>query len=187
MDARLHEWTERVARERLAKDDYFRTSLDSPIPAESRAQFGGLSYFEPDPRFRFPALPLTPSAAGDPIVLSVSRGAPRRYHRAGQFRLTVGPAIVSLTAYRVGPPDDPAPLFVPFRDGTTGTETYAGGRYLDVERDAAGRYEVDFNLAYHPYCLYNPKYSCPIPPEENRLGVGIRAGERLPTVHPPTP
>ena len=70
-------------------------------------------------------------------------------------------------------------LFVPFRDLTTGTETYVAGRYLDLSRNATGLYEVDFNIAYNPYCYYNPTYDCPYPPRSNRLQVPIRAGEKV--------
>jgi uncharacterized protein (DUF1684 family) len=70
-------------------------------------------------------------------------------------------------------------LFVPFGDLTNGAETYKGGRYLDLDRTPTGLYDLDFNRAYHPYCVYDPSYVCPVPPRENRLTVAIRAGERL--------
>jgi hypothetical protein len=70
-------------------------------------------------------------------------------------------------------------LFVPFGDLTNGQETYQGGRFLDLERTATGLYDLDFNRAYHPFCLYNHDWECPVPPRENRLAIAIRAGERL--------
>jgi uncharacterized protein (DUF1684 family) len=70
-------------------------------------------------------------------------------------------------------------LFVPFADLTSGEDTYKGGRYLDLDRTATGLYDLDFNLAYHPYCVFNPSYDCPVPPRENRLLVAIRVGEKL--------
>jgi len=70
-------------------------------------------------------------------------------------------------------------LFLPFVDAGAWSETYGAGRYLDLPVLEGGRLLVDFNYAYHPYCAYNPGYSCPIPPAENRLPVSIRAGERL--------
>ena len=71
-------------------------------------------------------------------------------------------------------------VFVPFLDATSGTETYGAGRYLDLEAEPDGRYALDFNLAYHPYCVYAPTYSCPLTTAENRLPIRIEAGERLP-------
>jgi uncharacterized protein (DUF1684 family) len=69
-------------------------------------------------------------------------------------------------------------LFIPFNDLTNGMETYGGGRYLDVQQGEGDTLTLDFNKAYNPYCAYNPKYSCPIPPDENKLDVEIRAGEK---------
>ncbi len=71
-------------------------------------------------------------------------------------------------------------LFVPFTDLTTGTETYAAGRYLNLDPTATGIYVVDFNAAYHPYCYYSDEFDCPFPPPENRLAIAVQAGERLP-------
>ncbi len=75
--------------------------------------------------------------------------------------------------------EGPTRLFVPFRDLTSGNETYGGGRYLDLDRTSTGLYDLDFNRAYHPYCVYNPEYDCPVPPADNRLAFAVRAGERL--------
>ena len=68
---------------------------------------------------------------------------------------------------------------MPFLDATSGTETYGAGRYLDLEPDDDGTWTLDFNLAYQPSCVYDPRYSCPLTPPENRLGVRVEAGERL--------
>ena len=70
-------------------------------------------------------------------------------------------------------------VFLPFLDATSGHETYGAGRYLDLEPDEDGTYAIDFNLAYHPSCVYSPRFSCPLTPAENRLPVRIEAGERL--------
>jgi hypothetical protein len=62
---------------------------------------------------------------------------------------------------------------------TSGNETYGAGRYLDLEAESDGTYVIDFNLAYHPYCVYADDFSCPLTPAENRLPIRIEAGERL--------
>ena len=67
---------------------------------------------------------------------------------------------------------------MPFRDGTSGRETYGAGRHLDIRVEANGSYVLDFNFAYNPYCAYSDAYSCPLPPAENWLPVRIEAGER---------
>jgi hypothetical protein len=71
-------------------------------------------------------------------------------------------------------------LFVPFRDATNAAETYEAGRYLDLAAQDDGTYDLDFNLAYAPFCAYSPSYSCPLPPPENWLTARITAGERNP-------
>jgi hypothetical protein len=86
-----------------------------------------------------------------------------------------------LQVYRLDDSGDSgkASLFIPFRDSTSGKETYGAGRYLDLDENTSGIYELDFNRAYNPYCAYGEGYSCPIPPEENRLAIPIRAGEKI--------
>lgn len=74
-------------------------------------------------------------------------------------------------------------LFIPFRDATSGIETYGGGRYLDLQIPANTSIIIDFNLAYNPYCAYSYRYSCPVPPEENTLKIRIEAGEKIPLGH----
>jgi len=70
-------------------------------------------------------------------------------------------------------------LFIPFRDATSGKETYGGGRYIDLTIPRADTIMINFNLAYHPYCAYTEGYNCPIPPRENYLPVKIEAGVRF--------
>jgi uncharacterized protein (DUF1684 family) len=71
-------------------------------------------------------------------------------------------------------------LIIPFKDATSGKETYGGGRYLDFRMTNQSTVEIDFNLAYNPYCAYSYRYNCPIPPEENHLKISIDAGEKTP-------
>jgi len=168
--------------ERDAKDDHFRFSPNSPIPPEERPGFTGLSYFPPDPSFRRTGLMLEPYGGPGEIEFEIetSDGQKRAGRRVGQLSIDLGGSTLRLAAYRLAGARGHE-LFVPFADATSGTLTYGGGRYLDLEPDAAGAYTLDFNLAYHPYCVYAPFYSCPLPPSENRLPVAIKAGELLPS------
>ena len=76
-------------------------------------------------------------------------------------------------------------IFIPFRDATSGNETYGGGRYLwdsakGADLGSAGdELVLDFNYAYHPSCVYDARWSCPLAPQENWLSIAIEAGERL--------
>ena len=73
-------------------------------------------------------------------------------------------------------PDYDSTLFIPFNDYTNGLESYGGGRYMDVKIPEGDAVIINFHLAYNPYCSYNDRYSCPIPPDENKLDVRIEAG-----------
>jgi len=169
-----------IDSQRVAKDRYFAGAPSSPIPAEARHDFTGLPYFDVDPGLRFEGLTLEPYAGDAPSAFTIptSDGQLRPAHRAGTFRFAVAGALQSLTAY-VLDGGSAESLFVPFLDATSGTESYGAGRYLDLEAEADGTYVLDLNLAYHPYCVYNATYSCPLTPAENRLPVRIEAGERL--------
>jgi uncharacterized protein len=170
-------YVEDVEAARAAKDVAFRSSR-SPIPAEAQAKFVPLSYFPVDPVYSVPAAFRENPAGGRPRVeMQTSSREPRQMEIIGVLEFTMQGQPLRLLAFKeVGESEDR--LFVPFTDLTTGAGTYRAGRYLDISRSRTGIYVVDFNLAYNPYCYYNPTYDCPYPPKENRLQVAIRAGEK---------
>ncbi len=114
------------------------------------------------------------------IEIVTSRGLKRAALRYGEFRFKLLGKSLRLQVYKLLDlqAEHRRLLFVPFTDATSGTETYAGGRYLDIEETPDDVYTLDFNLAYNPYCAYNHNFDCPIPPEENHLPVPVRAGEK---------
>jgi uncharacterized protein (DUF1684 family) len=178
-----------VAMFRADKDDYFRHAHDSPIPHDQRHDFPGLPYFDVDELMRFEGLALEPYTGNEPASFQIptSDGQLRDAVRAGTFSFPLGGATQRLTGYRFAEGGSDS-VFVPFLDLTSGTETYGAGRYLDLDPDPAdGTYVLDFNLAYHPSCVYDPRFSCPLTPAENRLPVRIEAGERLPVEEGPAP
>lgn len=170
-----------VKSQRLSKDDYLKRSSRSPIPEGDRASFGGLHYYPVDPAFRFEYLRLGPLPAGleEEIHVQTSDGRVRHGRRAGAFDFSLGGVAHQLVALQLIDTDGDE-LFVPFRDATNADETYEAGRYLDLAPQEDGTYDLDFNLAYAPFCAYSPQYSCPLPPPENWLGARIVAGERNP-------
>jgi uncharacterized protein (DUF1684 family) len=165
---------------RADKDDAFRYSPGSPIPHEVRHDFPGLPYFPVDEELRFEGLALEPYAGDQPTSFQIptSDNQLKPAHRAGSFVFELGGEPRRLTAYVIDGGHGES-VFVPFLDATSGHETYGAGRYLDIEPEEDGTYALDFNLAYHPSCVYSPYYSCPITPAENRLPDRIEAGERL--------
>jgi hypothetical protein len=163
---------------RATKDRFMQQSSDSPIPSERRASFPPLTYFPIEPEYRVPAS-LTVDRSNDVLEIPTSRGERRPHNRVGKLSFTLKGQLRTLTAFVEVGQQDMKQLFVPFGDLTNGTETYPGGRYLELERTATGIYDLDFNRAFHPFCYYNPAYDCPYPPRENRLSIPIRAGERM--------
>jgi hypothetical protein len=175
-------YPEAVAAYRADKDEYFRTAHDSPLPHEERHHFEGLPYFAVDEALRLENLRLEPYSGSEPVTFQIptSDGKLRDAERAGVFRFSIGGgAQQALTGYRFAAGGDDQSVFVPFLDLTSGTETYGAGRYLDVYPEEDGSYVLDFNLGYHPSCVYDPRFSCPLTPAENRLPIRIEAGERL--------
>jgi len=159
-----------------------RGSSESPVPADKRATFPPLSYFAVDPSYRIPAS-LQPAPSGPPIEMPTSTGQRRRMRRVGTLAFTLKGQPLSLGAFVEADQQDMNRLFVPFGDLTNGVETYQGGRYLELDRTPTGLYDLDFNRAFHPFCLFNSSYDCPYPPAESRLTVAIRAGEKLAAPH----
>jgi len=176
-----------LAAFRRGRDDLFRTHPQSPVDDSEKAAFAGLHYFAPDPSYRVEAL-LEPGDGSELLIDTGGEDGTVRYRRAGilSFRLQGEPCsltVLSLVQYAGG-------LFVPFRDSTSGRETYGGGRYLfDTAKDTDGlvlevrpgssEVTIDFNYAYNASCAYNPRWACPLAPPENFLKVPVRAGELI--------
>jgi uncharacterized protein (DUF1684 family) len=166
-----------IAAWRAEKDAFMRSS-QSPVPADRRSVFPPLPYYDVDERFRVPAS-LNVVRGEDTMEMSTSTGTRRAMRRIGTLAFTLDGQPLTLTAFTEASDTTLRRLFVPFGDPTNKSETYRAGRYLDLDRTATGLYDLDFNRAYHPFCLFNTSYECPIPPRENHLQVAVRAGERL--------
>lgn len=169
-----------VLKARRERDLAFRRSPQSPIPERDRARFQGLDYFAINPELRFRVkLNRFPTPAR--IRMGTNTGEIREGLRYGFFEFHAEGQACRLHVYRMEDAGDAGQpyLFIPFRDATTGTETYGAGRYIDLPENTSGIYELDFNRAYNPSCAYGMEFSCPVPPEENRLPIPIRAGEKV--------
>ncbi len=166
----------RIAAERARKDEMFRSGgEDSPILAKDLDTFVPLSYFPIDESYAVPAQ-LEPAAEQVSAEMPTSTGKLRTMTHIGALVFSFKGQPLKLAAFLE---QGSRQLFVPFSDLTSGTETYQAGRYMNLDPTPTGIYIVDFNIAYHPYCYYNPDYDCPLPPATNRLTLPIRAGERL--------
>lgn len=158
---------------RKEKDAYFRENHHSPLLPEQRTSFDGLKYFPENPELRL-EVEVEPFEQQEEIRIQTNTGEIQTYTRFGRFEFEVDGEPAALTVF-----ENQNGYFLPFADSQAGKETYGAGRYLEPLPIPGGKFEVDFNLAYNPYCAYNENWSCPLTPPENRLKVPIRAGEKV--------
>ena len=175
-------YTLEVRKDRLEKDKYLLSSPNTPIKASDMEFFQGLSYYDVDKSFVFESvLRRLPQAAE--VTIATSKDRPRIMLHIGALPFTLDGKEYALQVFAPKDTSDGNYWFIPFTDATSGGETYGGGRYLDIDDVSSDTVFVDFNYAYSPYCAYNERYDCPIPPPENALPVAIRAGERNYPLH----
>lgn len=158
---------------RKSKDEFFDSSPNSPLTEEQKESFKGLSYFPKNPDLAL-EIEVKPLGQLEMIQLPTSTGDIQAYTRYGRFKFEVDGQAAELTLF-----GSPHGYFLPFVDSHAGRETYGAGRYLDPHQLPDGKFLIDFNLAYNPYCAYNENWNCPLPPAENRLNVPINAGEKI--------
>ena len=158
---------------RAEKDEFYGNHPQSPLTREQRKDFRGLKYFPENDALRL-EVKVDEFHVKEEFDMQTSTGGVQHYERFGNFSFEVDGQTMELTIYR-----SEHGFFLPFVDSLAGSETYPAGRYLEPDPLPGGRFFIDFNLAYNPYCAYNERWSCPITPAENRLKVAIRAGEKL--------
>lgn len=166
---------------RKEKVFFFTHHPQSPIPQNMREEFRGLNYFPVNPSYRFLCrLNRYPSPAS--VRMMTSTGEERDYLKVGYIQFIIEGKTQTLQAYKAGREHnhegERETLFIPFKDATSGKETYGAARYLEIEEAEGGVFLVDFNKAYNPYCAYSEAYSCPLPSGENWLEGAIKAGEK---------
>lgn len=167
-----------INQERLEKDAYF-SSAESPLSDSLKAHFHGLEYFPFDPAYVF-RVKLKLFDEPRELDMITSKGKVKHYVEYGYFEFDMN-GTQRLNAYRPKPALEGHPnyLFIPFKDATTGKESYSAGRYMELTlNDSSGVYVLDLNSAYNPWCAYSNNYNCPFPPKENSLSIPIYAGEK---------
>ena len=166
---------------RRTRDELFRTHPQSPLAANARSSFSGLTYFDYDPACRVTAE--VKQAPPEHFDIPTSGDQPMSFERFGTvtFELAGSQSTLDvywLTVYGGG-------VFLPLRDATSGRETYGACRYLlDTIKGAdlgnqGDELILDFNFAYNPSCSYDSRWVCPLAPPSNRLPIEVRAGEML--------
>ena len=175
----LSDWEANLERTRKTKDAFFAQTWQSPLPPQDRAQFKGLQYYPPDSSCRF-ELELHEHVEQQVVRMAYTKGNEQDFLRWDEFSFKIAGKEQILQAYKRSREEEM--LFVPFKDATSGKETYGAGRYLDLEpgrdRTQEGKWILDFNQAYSLWCAYSEAYTCPFVPVENWLEVSIYAGEK---------
>jgi uncharacterized protein (DUF1684 family) len=165
--------TSELIEYRKQRNDFFRNAHESPVPHDERDDFDGLAYFEPDAGLVFEVA--LDRVEPTEVTIATTTGDERTYVRVATATVAIEEADTTVALYSTGHES----LFLPFRDATSGKESYGAARYLDIQPEGDGTVTIDFNYAYAPFCAYSDRYSCALPPAENWLTVPIRAGERL--------
>lgn len=164
----------RVARFRERRDEFMRTHENSPLTESQKANFVPLAYFPYNAALAFDIEPNT-EIDHSAMELGTTSGTTVEYIPHSQVSFEVDGESVTLTVFR-----EPGRgrLLIPFKDSTSGDESYGAGRTVDPQERPDGKLSVDFNYAYGPYCQYNDNWTCTLPPFNNWLQVPIRAGEK---------
>ncbi len=158
---------------RADKDRFFAADPHSPLTHEQKHHFEGLRYFPENRGLRL-QVAIEEYPTQETVKMQTTTGETQTYIRFGRIKFAVKGQEVALTVYT-----NEDEFFLPFADSLAGVETYGAGRYLEPEPTGKGKFLVDFNYAYNPYCAYNEAWSCPVTPAENRLKAPIRAGEKV--------
>lgn len=169
------ETNKRLEDFRKHKDEYFASGDHSPLNSADKKGFEELSYFPYNPSLQFEVEIDASENLGGPLTLDTSDGEKVDFLIAGKVRFQVDNGDYELTLLKDA---DRGRFFLPFNDSTNGLETYKDGRYIDPQQKPNGKLTLDFNYAYNPYCAYDQGWSCPLPPEQNKLPVEIPAGEK---------
>lgn len=146
------------------------------INSPAKKKFKGLNYFPVNPAYRVKAK-LIKNQKLEEVKILTYQNILKTFVRYGFLEFEINGVKCRLSAFKSPDKMESKELFVPFKDMTSGKETYIAGRFLDVEEGEDCI--IDFNLAYNPLCSYNPHWNCPIPPKENELKVRIEAGEKI--------
>ncbi len=160
----------------------YKNPEKSPLKQEAN-KFKGHDFFEIDSNYRIEAT-FVRTLNALPFQMKTSSGSLPIYEKYGEAIFYLEGEKITLSIYQSHTLREKEEyknhLFLPFTDATSGAETYLGGRYLDLEIPEGNTIVIDFNKAYNPYCAYADGYSCPVPPQENNLGVKILAGIKKP-------
>lgn len=171
------DYIEKIEAERERQFKFIRFNFESPLTDEQKASFKKLNFYPVDPTYKVKAR-MVPIDARKVREVPLTDGTKEKYieHSWAEFELN-GKQEKLLLLQAINEPDK-RNFFLAFADKTSAADTYGGGRYINARQDGKNSITIDFNLAYNPYCAYNPDYGCPLPPKENLLDIPIPVGEK---------
>ena len=178
----LDPYKRKVEAQRFTKDSFFKLAEESPIPFEDKIKFLELDYYKPSKEYKLNA-PITLLTKIDTIELPGPRGDITKYLKFAKVNFKLNGKENQLLLLKPiqskETKDGVVDVFIPFTDLTTDKTTYGAGRYIETQINIhKSTMELDFNTAFNPFCAYNENYTCPVPPEENKLTIPIEAGEK---------
>ena len=158
---------------RKRRNQYFLKHPHSPLSEEQKENFQGMRYFPENPDLDL-IVEVERFEVQDEIQLKTTTDEEQTFTRYGRFQFEVDGQKIELTIY-----SGDKGYLLPFKDSQAGEETYHIGRYVEIRQLRDGQFEINFNMAYNPFCAYSDGFSCIITPDENHIDVPIRAGEMI--------
>lgn len=171
------DYQEKIETERERQFKYIRFNAESPLTEEQKRGLQSLKFYPIDPAYRVKAR-LLPIEIKKVREVPLTDGSTERYLEHSWAEFELGGKTNKVLLLQSLSESDMRNFFLAFADETSGKETYGGGRYLNVRQDGKNSITLDFNLAFNPYCAYNPDFACPLPPRENSLEIAIPVGEK---------
>lgn len=159
-------------------NEEYASESHSPLEPKARKKFKGLPFYKIDSAYTVTAK-IIRTVDSKPFEMQTTTDRKPEYvvFAVATFKIKGKPYKLNIyKSYEPSKPEYEDYLFLPFTDETSGNNSYAGGRFIDLRIPEGDEIVIDFNQAYNPYCAYNYKYSCPIPPSENHLQIRIEAG-----------
>lgn len=170
-------YLKKIEQERERQFKYLKYNVESPLTDIQKKELMTLDHYAIDPKYKLRAK-MVPVEDRRMLELPMTDGSIEKYLKHSWAEFEWEGKTVRLLLLQAAKEADKRNFFLAFADATSGGETYGGGRYLNLRQDGKNSITIDFNLAYNPYCAYNPEFACPLPPRENILEFAILAGER---------
>ncbi len=168
-------YTRRILDLRKSFDKNILESPDSPLTESQKTSFKGITWFPLDEKYKLEAK-MEQNETPQETSVALSHGDEKEYLKFGILNFKLDNLQFTLTVFK---PIGKDYFLIPFKDNTAGKETYDGGRFVPIKIINNNIYNLDFNMAYNPNCVYNEDFNCILPPKDNFLPFSITAGQKM--------